>query len=191
MKISRFALALATFCLVGCANHQTGESGSTQPSITSEGGNVIARNQGYSLLYRLMSDEGNVNKILIIKSVDDPVKQVIKQISDTCSAARVQLDEYQNQDGKSEFDVPDLPRIEQETRDLESNVDEKELLFSSGKDFQLKLILTQLQATRYGQLMCTALADIENIPQRKDFLTKLAADLRGYHDTLASLIEAK
>ena len=32
------------------------------------------RNEGYSLLYKLMSDESNVSKIFILKHADDPVR---------------------------------------------------------------------------------------------------------------------
>ncbi len=189
MKICAALLSLVAIGLVGCASHQTPTTGPASPA--SDGGLIHARYQGYSILYRLMSDEGDVDKILVVKSVDDPVKQLIKQIASTCSDAKTQLDDYQKQDGRSEFNVPDLPRMEQETRDLESKTDEKELLFSSGKTFQLRLILTQLQATRYGQLLCTALVQIEDDPQRKDFLTRLASNLGAYHDQLADMIQAK
>jgi hypothetical protein len=192
MKISAALLTLTTVLLVGCASHPSPSTAPGQSSsLTSDGGLIHARYQGYSILYRLMSDEGNVDKILVVKSVDDPVKQLIKQIALTCSDAKTQLDDYQKQDGRSEFNVPDLPRLEQETRDLEAKTDEKELLFSSGKTFQLRLILTQLQATRYGQLLCTALAQIEDDPQRKDFLTRLASNLGVYHDQLTDMIAAK
>ncbi len=192
MKISAALLAFTMSVLVGCASHQSSSTAAGQSSsLTSDGGLIHARYQGYSILYRLMSDEGNVDKILVVKSVDDPVKQLIKQIASTCSDAKTQLDDYQKQDGRSEFNVPDLPRMEQETRDLESKTDEKEILFSSGKTFQLRLILTQLQATRYGQLLCTALVQIEDNPQRKDFLTKLASNLGVYHDQLTDMIAAK
>jgi len=192
MKTSAALLTLTTVVLAGCASHQSPTTGPGQSSSPTSGGGLIhARYQGYSILYRLMSDEGNVDKILVVKSVDDPVKQLIKQIASTCSDAKTQLDNYQKQDGRSEFNVPDLPRIEQETRDLESKTDEKELLFSSGKTFQLRLILTQLQATRYGQLLCTALVQIEDDPQRKDFLTRLASNLGVYHDQLTDMIAAK
>ena len=192
MKICAAVLFLAAISLVGCASHQPpsaapGRSSSPAP----DGGLIHARNEGYSLVYRLMSDESNVDKILIIKDVDEPVKQAIKQIAATCSDAKEQLDEYQKQDGRSEFNVPDLPRIEQETRDLEAKVEEKELVFSSGKTFQVRLILTQLQATRYGQLLCTALVQIEDNPQRKDFLTTLASNLGAYHDRLADMVQSK
>src|SRR5271156_2935796 len=185
--------AALCLCLCRCAHDAAPANPSADQSLPSAqgGGQIHARNQGYSLLYRLMSDESDVNKILIIKDVDPALKDVITQISTAASSAKEQLDDYQKQDGHSEFDVPDLPRAEQEARDLEAKVDEKELVFSSGKTFELRLILTQLQALRYGQQLCDALIPMELAPQRKAMLTNLAAQLGQYHDRLIDLIAPK
>lgn len=185
--IQTIAVAGLTAGLMGCCSHNPPAAS----PIRQDGGAIHARNEGYSILYRLMSDESEVDKILIIKSVDDPLKPLIKQIASTCSDAKKQLDEYQKEDGHSEFDEPDLPRLEQETRDLEAKLDEKELLSSSGPTFALRLVLTQMQAMRYGDELCQALVPAEDNPQRKDFLKQLSGQLGDYHDRLVNLIQVR
>jgi hypothetical protein len=176
--------------LSACSSHAPPDT-SGPPISSHDGGAIHGRNQGYSILYKLMSDESDVGKILIIKDVDDPVKSTIKQISGTCTDAKNQLDEFQKQDGHLEFDMPDLPRRESKTRDLEAAVDEHELLFSTGKTFELRLLLTQLEAMRYGEQLCKALAAVDDNPQRKDFLSKLGDQLGKYHDSLMDQVQAK
>ena len=123
-----------------------------------DGGPIRQRNQGYSLLYQLLSDESGVSKILILKHADEPVAGLVKEIASACKAAKKQMDDFHKADASTEFDVPDLPRVEQESRDLDSSIEEKELLFSSGKTFELRLIYSQAQAVEYGEVLCNALA---------------------------------
>jgi hypothetical protein len=193
-SFGKILLTAGILAMTGCAAHTppAGESASQSSGAQpQDGGTIHAKYEGYSLLYRLMSDESDVNKILIIKDVDPALKAVVGQIAETCSNAKERFDEYQKQDGHSEFDVPDLPRVEQEARDLEAKMDEKELVFSSGKAFELRLILTQLQAMRYGQQLCNALVPIELDPQRKAVLSNLGSELGAYHDRLAEMIAPK
>jgi hypothetical protein len=90
-----------------------------------------------------------------------------------------------------EFDVPDLPPVEQESRDLDSSMEEKELLFSSGKTFELRLIYSQAQAMEYGEVLCKALAARETDPARKAFLTNLDKQCSDFRDRLLGLLTIK
>ncbi len=152
------------------------------------GGLVHQRNQGYSLLYKLMSDESDVGKIFILKSADDSVKNLVKEIGGAAQSAKQRMDELAKQDGEIHFDVTDLPAIEQRGRDLQAKDDEHALLFSSGKDFELRLLFTQTQAVDYAMQLCRALDEIETDPARKSFLEGLEKQCGDFHDRSMKLM---
>ena len=56
------------------------------------------RNEGYSLLYQLMSQESDVAKILIIKHTDPKVTDVIKEIASTCGEVKKALELFHERD---------------------------------------------------------------------------------------------
>ena len=165
---------------------------SANPKPSSHNGGLIRElNEGYSLLHQLMSDESDVSKMLIIKHADEPVAGVVKEISGACQAAKTSMDGFPKTDVRIEFDVPDLPRIEQESRDLDSSIEEKELLFSSGKTFEMRLIYSQAQAMEYGEVLCKALAAREDDAGRKAFVTDLSKQCADFRDRLLGLLAVK
>jgi hypothetical protein len=173
------------FCatLIGCS------SPPTPPPDT--GGSIHERNQAYSLLYKLMTDESDVNKIFILKSASDPLKNLIKEIASAAQSAKKQLDTFSSPDSRIDFNLTDLPQLEQRSRDLQAKEDEHTLLFSSGKDFELNLIFTQLEAVDYGKQLCKALLEKESDPTRRTFLSNLANQCDGFHDRLMKLLSVQ
>ncbi|MGD0767036.1 MAG: hypothetical protein ABSB42_02315 [Tepidisphaeraceae bacterium] len=159
--------------------------------VSHNDGPIRQANEGYSLLHQLMSDESDASKILILKHADEPVAGTVKEISDACRAAKTRMDEFPKTDARIEFDVPDLPRVEQESRDLDSSIEEKELLFSSGRTFELRLIYAQAQAMEYGEVLCKALIAREDDPARKAFVTDLAKQCADFRDRLLGLLAVK
>jgi hypothetical protein len=165
---------------------------SANPKLSSHNeGPMREVNEGYSLLHQLMSDETDVSKILILKHADDPVANAVKEIAHACQAAKTRMDDFPKTDVRIEFDVPDLPRVEQESRDLDSSIEEKELLFSSGKTFELRLIYSQAQAMEYGEVLCKALAAREDDAGRKAFVTDLSKQCADFRDRLLGLLAVK
>jgi hypothetical protein len=163
---------------------------STPDPHPTGGGLIHERNQGYSLLYKLMSDESNVGKIFILKSASDPVKSLVKEIGGAAQGAKKQMDEFAKQDKQLEYDIADLPYIEQRQRDLEAKDDEKALLFSSGKEFEVRLIFTQAQATEYARQLSIGLAEKDDDPARKVFLNNLVKEFGDFHDRLMKMLGA-
>jgi hypothetical protein len=178
------ALLPAAFILAACA------STPTAPAITG-GGLIHERNQGYSILYKLMSDESDVGKIFILKSADEPVKNQVKEIGAAAQAAKKQMDEFRKQDKELEYDIADLPYLEQHGRDLQAKDDEKALLFSSGREFELRLVFTQAQAMDYAMQLSRGLAEKEDDPARKSFLQNLTKQTGDFHDQLMKLLTVK
>jgi hypothetical protein len=159
-RLSRILLLLSAALTTACA--------STPPkSPTPTGGDIHTRNQAYSLLYKLMSDESDVAKILIIKQAGAPVVAVVKDIATFAQSSKKQLDDFQKSDPQLHFDQPDLPALEQESRDLAAKTEGRDLLTSSGKNFEVRLVFTQSQAMSYAAQLAKPLADHEPNPPAK------------------------
>jgi len=149
------------------------------------------QNEGYSLLYKLMSDDSGVSKIVIFTRADDSVVSLIKEIAGACQTAKKQMDEFPKSDIRIEYDVPDLPYIEAKGRELQSSDDEKALLSSSGKEFEVQLIFNQAQATDYAVQLSKALAENESDPGRKAFLTNVSKQFADFHEQLMNHLTTK
>jgi hypothetical protein len=169
--------------LLGCGSNSKPEE--------HNGGAIHERNEGYGLLYQLMKDEGQVDSLLVIKHADEPLGSLVKKIAATSRAAKDKLDSFKTPESRIVFDEPDLPKLEQESRDLESKRDAKNLLLSGGKDFELNLIFTQAQAIGYGANLCEAIAKHEDDAGRKDFLTGLGQQFAEFRDQLMGMLAVK
>jgi hypothetical protein len=191
--------AWRTALVLSCAALAAGCSSSpATPAPTPEikppshnGGMFRERNEGYSLLYKLMSDEKDVGKIFILKSASDPVKGLVKEIGGACDAAKKQMDGFPAANNRIEFDVLDLPKLEQKARDFEAKEDEHGLLFNSGETFEVRLVFSQLQAMGYGMNLCKALIEAEDDEGHKQFLTNLSNQCSEFHDRLLALLAVK
>jgi hypothetical protein len=181
-RIQLFLLTCAV-ALGGCAE--------THEPLSANGGLFRQKNEGYSLLYKLMSDESKVGQIFIIKHADPPVGDLVKQIGDACKSAQAEMEQFPQKDRRVEYDVADLPFIEQKSRDLAAHADTKALLESSGKTFELRLLFTQAQAMSYGRDLCEALAADETDPLRKGFLNDLSKQCGQFYDSLMDLLAVK
>jgi hypothetical protein len=169
--------------LIGCA-------ASPKPP-SANGGLFRQKNEGYSILYKLMSDESQVGRIFIIKHADDSVGNLIRGIGDACATAGKQMDEFPKSDNRIEYDVSDLPYVEVKSRELAASETTKALLGSSGKEFELRLIFSQAQAMDYAHQLCESLAADDDNPDRKNFLTDLSQRCSGYYSSLISMLDVK
>jgi hypothetical protein len=183
MRIHILCACLCFTALFGCTSSNTLP---TPP--TGSGGMIHECNEGYSLLYKLMADESDVGKIFFLKSASDPVKSLVKEIGAAAQEAKKQMDTFPTAANQIEFNVADLPYMEQRGRDLQAKEDEHDLLFSSGKEFELRLVFTQAQAMDYAKQLCNALAEKETDPTRKAFLNSLAKQCNDFHDRLMKLL---
>jgi len=102
------------------------------------------------LLYKLLSQESDAAKILIIKHADPPVADIIKEIANTCGRAKKELDLFHEKDRHLNLEMTHLPEIEQKTRAAIESTVTKQLLFSSGKTFEVRFLLTQAEAMNYA-----------------------------------------
>ncbi|HWB53603.1 MAG TPA: hypothetical protein VG722_05400 [Tepidisphaeraceae bacterium] len=145
--------------------------------------------EGYSLLYKLMDDESKVGKLFIIRSADKPITELVKQIGQSCKAAKERLDQFAGANQQIHFDMGDLPYIELQSRKLQASDDRHALLFAKGDKFERRLIFTQAQAMNYGVQLCRALQKEEQNPIRKAFLHDLEVQCRTLHDRLMNFLK--
>ena len=144
-------------------------------------------NEGYSLLYKLMSDEGDVGKIFILKRPSETVSAPVKEIGNAAQAARKKMDALAKQDSRLSYQMADLPHIEQRSRDLQASAYSRALLTSGGKEFEARLVFTQMEAMNYAVQLCKALNEKEQDANRKAFLQSLEKQCQEFHDRLAKV----
>jgi hypothetical protein len=113
-------------------------------------GQLQMRNNSVSLLYDLLGDEKNVSKVLIIKGNRESLHNLIKNISATTGDGAKRLEQLAKKDPTLNLRALELPAGEKATRDAIAKTEEKELLFSSGENFEFTLLLTQADALSYG-----------------------------------------
>lgn len=176
---------ILTSCLVavicGCAQVQHRPPAQSPPSLD-------LRNNAASLLFDLLSDEKNVSKVLIIKRDREQLHQLITKISSVCGDAYKRMAQLADKGQELNLHVKDLPPGEKATREAESKSKEKELLHSSGAEFEFMLLLTQVEALNYGSHLARVAAENSSVPDEAQEFGRISSDLHElYEQTLALL----
>lgn len=175
-------LIVCALAVAGCSTAHT-----TLPMAVQEQARV--RNEGYSLLCQLLSQESGVADILKIKNADAPIAGLIKEIASVCGQAKKELELFRKGSRDLNWEVTNLPRIEQQTRTAIKSTVAKQLLFSSGKTFEARLLSTQAEAMNYAAHLAKVLHDQEDNPPRKEFLTTLSQRCTAFHDKAINLLK--
>jgi len=132
---------------------------------------------GYALLFKLMGDEKDVSKLLIIKKETSELHQVIKAIAERAKVAHEDLEALGKRDARLNLKNEGLPAAEEATRESISKTKARELLAAKGAELELLLLLTQNEALSYGSNLAGVLAASESDGTRKAMLEQLARDL--------------
>src|SRR5687767_12484877 len=184
MRMMSFVVAL--MFLAGCA---------TAPKVEtvahSEDARLAIRNQGYALLHKLMADEGNVSKLLLIKKEQEDLGKLIKRIADVTGDAARQLEEFSKKDGHMHLNFDGLPLVEKETRDSIAKVRAKELITKGGQKFELRILLTQAEALTYGAHLAAVLQRHETDIARRKFLAETSQNLQDLHQAVIDLMHTR
>ena len=179
-KMNRLtSVLLAGFLLGGCAHFEKAQPASGESPAS---GKLEIRNNAASLLYDLLNDEKNVSKILIIKRNSEELGQLIKAIAETAAADQKQLDQLAKNDSNLNLRAIQLPSGEKATRDAVAKTDEHELLFSSGKEFEFNLLLTQAQALGYGWHLAAIAAENSTLPEEVRKFTAMSQTMKNLYD---------
>jgi hypothetical protein len=168
---------------------------STKPppatAITAEDQRFAIRNQGYSLLFQLLSDQKDVSKLLIIKKENADLGALIKDISGISANAAKELENYAKADPHLHLNMKPLPIVEQQTRDLIAKTKAKELLSKTGAKFEVRIILAQAEALAYGAHLAAAIILNETDPERKKFLARISEEYQKLHQRVIDLIHSR
>jgi hypothetical protein len=157
----------------------------------SEDARLAVRNQGYTLLHRLMADEGNVSKLLLIKKEQEDLGKLIKRIADVTGEAAKQLEAFSKADGHLHLEMDGLPLVEKETRDSIAKVRARELVTKGGQKFELRILLTQAEALTYGAHLAAVLQRHETDQVRRKFLGETSQKLQELHQAVIDLMHTR
>ncbi len=149
---------------------------------------VALRNNAASLLYKLLNDEKNVSKILIIKQDRKELHQLINAISTTTGDAAKRMTELAETDPSLNLQSLELPSGEKAARDAIAKTKEHELLFSSGKEFEFRLLLSQAQAMSYGSHLAKVTAENSDLPDEKKAFQSLEVALNDLYQQVVTLM---
>jgi hypothetical protein len=177
------AMMLSVACiLTGCQSPKPRPpSGSSAEHAT--------RNNCYSLLHQLLSDEKDVSMLRFIKREHTDVKNLVKKIAANSAVGAKLLEEFARHDPSIQLDDIRLPPGEVSTRDAIASTKQKELLNQSGDEFELTLLLTQTEALSYGWHLAKVAAENESQPDRARALVGVSVDMENlYHAVFVMLL---
>jgi hypothetical protein len=171
-------LWVASICC-GCTQTKHLESGR---GLLPADEKLETRNNAASLLYDLLGNEKNVSKILIVKSNSESLGRLIKAISEQSADYQKQLDWLASNDVNLNLHVLELPPGEKAARAAVAKTKEHELLFSSGKEFEFNLLLTQAEALSYGGHLAFIAAKNSSQPEEVHNFTMMSQTMNQLRD---------
>ncbi|HTA94755.1 MAG TPA: hypothetical protein VK769_01390, partial [Verrucomicrobiae bacterium] len=174
------------FC--GCEQFQKTVPAKNAPAISAE--KLQMRNNSVSLLYDLLGDEKNVSKVLIIKGNREELHSLIKSISAMSAIATKQLEQLAKTDSTLDLHALELPAGEKATRDAISKTKEKELLFSSGENFEFTLLLTQADALSYGWHLAKIAAENSTQPEQVQEFDSVSEAMQNLYKQVVALMRS-
>jgi len=179
-------LALILVCLVswGC------RTAKAPPMKTASGSNQV-RVGTCILLYQLLEQQKNVSKLLIIKRERPDLKDLIKRIASASAAGAKTLETYAKQDSNLSLKQSLLPPGEAATRDAIASTRTKELLTTSGDEFELRLLMTQSEALTYAWHLAKVAAASETNPARARKLNALSEEMKILQAEVIALLRSR
>jgi hypothetical protein len=184
MRLAIFLLLLAG----GCA---TATKPPAPAEVTARDQQFAIRNQGYSLLYSLLSDEKDLSKLLLVKKEAADLGALLKDISRVSGDAAKQLEAFEKADTHLHLKMTGLPVAEQQTRDLISKTKAKELISKTGDKFEVRVLLSQAEALSYGAHLAAVIIPNEQDPARTKFLSNISEEYQQLHQRLIDLIHTR
>jgi len=149
------------------------------------------RDNCYSLLYQLLSEEKDVSKILIIKNESRELNRFIKQVSKTSGDAAGQLEQFRKSDHSVVLDATLLPPGEFATRDAIAHTKTKALLGSSGNAFERALLITQIEALNYAAHLAKVGAENDTDSGRIEYMQSLSQTMNRLYLEAVELLTAE
>jgi hypothetical protein len=181
-KLFRLEILLVAACLLsGCAATKRRSPRQVQAGRT-------IRNNCYSLLHQLLEQEKHVSLLRFIKDEKSDVNALIRRISAATAAGAKMLEGYAAEDDSISLEDTWLPPGEAATREAIAASTRSGLLHESGRDFELRLLITQTQALNYGANLSKVAAENESQVSRSRSLLKLSGELQGLNQDVLRIL---
>jgi len=143
----------------------------------------------YGTLHAFLADAARVDEILMIKSPDDAVEQLIRDIADSAGAAAGALQDKQPLDPPAALDAPEpMPPLEGAAREASRGRITRELLFSAGDRFRTRLLVTQAESMRRATLLTSELARLDPNPERTAWLREQSKTFDDLYQRVLELL---
>jgi hypothetical protein len=183
--------ALILGLLTGCSWHTSPANSAPADQPRPAGYEQHVRNNAASLLYDLLSDEKNLGKILIVKHASDDVSRLVKTISTAAGDGAAWLEQVAKTNRPLNIHVLGLPSGEVATRKAIAKTKERELLHATGAEFELQLLLTQVEALNYGTHLAAVASENEPRPEIARGFSALGDRLRDLHAQVLALVRQR
>lgn len=144
---------------------------------------------GYGLLIPLLEDESELAGILVIKSPRKPVADLIRRISDEAKQDLARLGPVLGESPVVNRSRDGLPVIEADARTRIRDAQTGVLVFSSGRTFELRILLTQEKATGYVAALATSLSKADPQEMRGELLARMADRWDALGEEVRNLLE--
>ena len=158
--------------------------------VRSRNPSIDARSNAASLLHDLLDDEQHVSKLLIIKRDRKELHELIADIAATAKRERRRIELLARHDPGLNLKSSALPPGEMATRQSESKARARELLRSSGPDFEFKLLLAQAEALAYAEHLAKVAAEHEPNPERLKVFAEISARMSHLHARVVALMRS-
>ena len=145
----------------------------------------------YSLLYSLLSEEKDLEKILAITRERKEIDPLIREISAASLEALEILDRLQKNEPSIRFDQDLLPPGERETREIISKTKSKDLLTTSGEKFSVVLLLSQSEALTYASHLASVASKNDENLDRARKVDKIAERFEKLNLKVTQLLTVK
>ena len=178
-RLTVLLASLTCTTLFGCGPDATRSVPTTAGELDQAVGRIAELDHGYALLLGLLKNEARVSDVLILKSASAPVEAVLRRIS---AAAKQQRSDLEGLLGGVPALSPSsdgLPAIETDARGRIEETQTSVLLLANGKEFELRILLTQDKAAGYASALATSLANRDPNRKRRDLCTAIARDWDG------------
>ena len=152
----------------------TGKTSRETPSAQQPDRKQSQISEGYAMLYELVSKQTGLDRALVLGGgMNDQTKALIREIADVSKQAVAKIRGFAQADPSLGLKQTGLPEVELKARaEIESSITRR-LLFA-GKNFEVRLLLSQSDATEYGAALARELAERDADPQRRAWLKEFA-----------------
>ena len=174
------AVGLGLLSLTGCASKTVFVPGYPHGYPQGSSQQDAALSNGYGLLFDLVAKQSRVGAVLFIKPASQEVVDLIRSIAEASSDAQKKLEQFAKEDPNLILNQLGLPGIEKATRDAIESATADNLIWSGGR-FELDLLLTQYEATKYGAFLAQQVVELEEQDHRRQWLKQFSELYRDLH----------